>query len=442
MINITRIVGDFDEAKFKDVISRPLFADEEIARLVTEIVRTVREGGDQAVFEYARKFDGVDLTGENLRVSKEELKHAYEKTEKEFLLALKAAKRNILSFHRKRRSRTWSYSKEGIVLGQLIIPIARVGIYVPGGQAAYPSTVLMNAIPPLVAGVSEIAMCVPAQKSGEVNPFTLVAASEVGVEEIYKVGGAQAIAAMAYGTESIRKVDKICGPGNIYVTLAKKAVMGEVGIDMLAGPSEILVLADENASPRFIAADMLAQAEHDPRASALLATNSEELANAVGLELEHQVEELERSDIARRSLQENGRIFILDSLEVAIRLVNAIAPEHLELAVANPRDSLSKIRNAGAIFLGNYSPEAVGDYVAGPSHVLPTAGTARFASPLNPDDFVKKSSIISYSKESLRKAAPLVREIAKAEGLEAHARSVSIRLESESDAGDHGEPEA
>jgi histidinol dehydrogenase len=436
MINITRIVGDFDEAKFKEVISRPLFADEEIARLVAEIVRTVRERGDQALLEYTKKFDGVDLSSDTLRVSEEERQEAYAKISKEFLSALRAAERNIFSFHRKKLSKSWSYSKEGIVLGQLVLPITRVGIYVPGGQAAYPSTVLMNAIPPLVAGVSEIAMCVPAQRSGEVNSFTLVAASEVGIEEIYKVGGAQAIAAMAYGTESIRRVDKICGPGNIYVTLAKKMVMGEVGIDMLAGPSEILVLADEKASPRFIAADMLAQAEHDPRASAFLVTHSEELAEAVKLELEHQVEELERGEIARQSLQENGRIFVLDSLEVATKLVNAIAPEHLELAVANPRRLLSQIRNAGAIFLGSYSPEAVGDYVAGPNHVLPTAGTARFSSPLNPDDFVKKSSIISYSKESLRKAAPLIEEIAAAEGLEAHARSVSIRLEKTDDASD------
>lgn len=431
MINTTRIVGDFDEAKFKDVISRPLFRDEAVAKAVSEIVEEVRNKGDRALIEYTKKFDGVNLSGEGLAVTGEECKEATAEVSQEFLAALRTAKRNIFSFHRKKLSKSWSYSKDGIVLGQLILPISRVGIYVPGGQAAYPSTVLMNAIPPLVAGVSEIAMCVPAQKSGKINPFTLAAAAEVGIEEIYKAGGAQAIAAMAYGTESIRRVDKICGPGNIYVTLAKKMVMGEVGIDMLAGPSEVLVLADEEASPRFIAADMLSQAEHDPRASAFLVTDSEELAEEVKLELEQQVRELERSEIARQSLQENGRIFILDSMEIAIKLVNALAPEHLELAVAKPRRLLSGIRNAGAIFLGTYTPEAVGDYIAGPNHVLPTAGTARFSSPLNPDDFVKKSSVIFYSKESLNRAAQHIARLAEAEGLEAHARSVSIRLEKE-----------
>ncbi len=429
MITATRIVGDFEISKFYDVIARPLLEDKEAAEAVSRIVETVRKEGDEALFKYMKEFDDVDLTDKGLAVTPEEQEEAYKLVSSDFVSAIKAAKRNIISFHRRNISKSWSYSKDGIILGQLVSAISRVGIYVPGGQAAYPSSVLMNAIPPQVAGVAEIAMCVPAQKTGKVNPYTLVATAELGLKEIYRVGGAQSIAAMAYGTKTIRRVDKICGPGNIYVTLAKKMVMGDVGIDMLAGPSEIVVLADEQAPADFIAADMLAQAEHDPRASAFLLTTSEKLAEEVKYELNEQLQELSRKEIIAQSLKQNGRIFILDSLDIALKLVNALAPEHLELMVDKPRTLLSQIKNAGAIFLGFQSPEAVGDYVAGPNHILPTLGTARFSSPLDTTDFLKKSSIIFYSSESLKKASSYIEVIAEAEGLDAHANSVRIRVE-------------
>lgn len=428
MISVTKIVGDFEINRFRDVIARPLLEDKKAAEAVSEIVEKVRVEGDAALFKYSKEFDGVDLADQGLAVSEEERKEAYSLVNSDFVSALRAAKRNITSFHRKNIPKSWSYSKDGIILGQLVCAITRVGIYVPGGQATYPSSVLMNAIPPQVAGVEEIAMCVPAQKTGKVNPYTLVAADEVGLKEIYKVGGAQAIAALAYGTETIRRVDKICGPGSIYVTLAKKVVMGDVGIDMLAGPSEIVVLADENASAQFIAADILAQAEHDAKASAFLITISEQLAEEVKHELEQQLLELSRKEIISKSLKENGRIFILDSLEIALKLVNALAPEHLEIMVNKPRKMLSQIRNAGAIFLGSYSPEAVGDYIAGPNHILPTLGTARFSSPLNTADFYKNSSIIFYSQDSLKRASSYIEAIAEAEGLDAHANSVKVRV--------------
>lgn len=434
MIPVIRIKGKINSEEIERMVPRNILRNEETIALVKKIIEDVRERKDEALFEYTLKFDGADLRSKGLLVSEEEIEKAYGIVSKKFVSSIKKAKKNIIAYHKKKLSKSWKWTKDGIILGQIIQPISRVGIYVPGGQAAYPSSVLMNAIPPQVVGVEEIAMCVPPDSSGEVNPYTLVAAGEMGLTEIYKAGGAQAIGAFAYGTETIKRVDKISGPGNIYVTLAKKMVVGEVGIDMLAGPSEIVILADEKANPLFVAADMLAQAEHDAKASAILITTSEELAEKVKEELISQTDNLKRKEIIEKSLSESGKIILVDSIDAGIKIVNLIAPEHLELNVENPSyliDSSNpdRVKNAGAIFLGAYTPESLGDYMAGPNHILPTAGAARFSSPLNPDDFVKKSSLIFCTEEKLKTMAKSIETIARAERLDAHANSVKVRVE-------------
>ncbi|WP_366922844.1 histidinol dehydrogenase [Metallumcola ferriviriculae] len=401
----------------------------EVERAVRSIINKVREEGEDGLLELRQRFDGVP-SARPLRVQAEEINQAYQMVDDSFRRALQQAKENIYRFHRKQERKTWFSTEEsGPSLGQLIRPIDRVGIYVPGGTATYPSSVLMNAIPARVAGVKEIAMVTPPDRDGNVPAPTLVAAAEVGITEIYRVGGAHAIAALAYGTRSIKPVDKITGPGNAYVTLAKKQVYGQVGIDMLAGPSEILVVADGNANARFAAADLLSQAEHDVLARPLMVTDSAILAAAVREEIERQLKRLSRQDIARQSIDNHGVIFVENDWENIWQLVNAIAPEHLELLVVNPMKMLGRVRHAGAVFLGPYSPEPVGDYVAGPNHVLPTGGTARFYSPLNVDTFIKKSSVISFSKKDLVKEAENIISLARVEGLDAHARAVQARLE-------------
>jgi histidinol dehydrogenase len=401
-------------------------------RAVAEIVEAVRREGDAALLRYTASFDGVTLTPDTLRVEAEEIQAAYGQVEPAFLEALRQAAANIRAFHEKQKKNSWmDVAPDGTMLGMMIRPLRRVGLYVPGGKAAYPSSVLMNAIPAKVAGVPEIAMVTPPATGGQegINPYILVAAAEAGVTEIYRVGGAQAIAALAYGTASIRAVDKICGPGNIYVALAKRAVFGAVAIDSIAGPSEIVVLADDSASPQYVAADMLSQAEHDEMASAILVTTSEALARAVETELARQLATLPRKAIAEKSLAQYGGILLVDSLEEGVDTVNKLAPEHLEVITSDPMALLGRIETAGAIFLGPYSTEPVGDYYAGPNHILPTNGTARFSSPLNVDDFLKKSSLIQYSREALRRDAPGIAALARHEGLEGHARAVEIRME-------------
>ncbi|WP_068777210.1 histidinol dehydrogenase [Paenibacillus sp. FJAT-26967] len=399
---------------------------------VRTIIAAVRSEGDRALRRLSKEFDGVDL--QELRVSEAEIEAAYDHVDAEFIEALRQAAANIRAFHEKQKRVSWmDLQDNGSLLGQIIRPLQRVGLYVPGGKAAYPSSVLMNAIPALVAGVPEIVMVTPPATAGEegINPHILVAAAEAGVREIYRVGGAQAVAALAYGTESIRAADKIVGPGNIYVALAKRAVFGVVDIDMIAGPTDIVVLADEAADPEFIAADLLAQAEHDELSPAILVTPSRTLAQQVRSEVERQLGLLPRKAIAAVSVAEKGAIVVVADLDEGIRVVNAIAPEHTELLVADPFAVLPRIENAGAIFLGAYSPEPVGDYFAGPNHVLPTNGTARFSSPLNVDDFIKKSSVISYSKEALLANGRQIMTLARNEGLEGHARAIEVRLQKE-----------
>ena len=370
---------------------------------VNDIIQNVREKRDEAIFEYTLKFDGATIDQDNIRVTEEEIKEAYEQVDPKLLDVIRKALVNIRDYHTKQKQYSWFDSDEsGIILGQKVTPLKTVGVYVPGGKAVYPSSVLMNVIPAKVAGVSNIIMTTPCGKDGKVYPSTLVAAKEAGVDAIYKVGGAQAIAALAFGTESIPKVDKIVGPGNIYVALAKKAVFGYVSIDSIAGPSEIMVLADETANPRFVAADLLSQAEHDEMASAILVTTSETLAEQVSVEVDKFVATLSRKEIIQKSLDNYGYILVADTMQDAIDTVNEIASEHLELVTKNPFETMTKIRNAGAIFIGEYSSEPLGDYFAGPNHVLPTNGTAKFFSPLSVDDFIKKSSIISYSREALK----------------------------------------
>lgn len=399
---------------------------------VKDILAHVRAEGDKAVFAYTKQFDGADLSVENIRVTPEEEEQAYNKVSPELLCVIRKSLQNIRAYHERQVKQSWFTTDEsGKFLGQKITALNRVGVYVPGGKAAYPSTVLMNIIPAKVAGVPEIIMCTPCQKDGCVNPTTLVAAKEAGADVIYKVGGAQAIAAMAYGTTSIPKVDKIVGPGNIYVALAKRAVYGHVAIDSVAGPSEIMVLADETANERYVAADLLSQAEHDELASAILVTTSEKLASAVSEEVDGFVGNLSRKDIITKSLENFGRILIADSMEDAIEAVNEIASEHLEIITADPFMTMTKIKNAGAIFLGPYSSEPLGDYFAGPNHVLPTNGTAKFFSALSVDDFIKKSSVICYSKEALSAVHKDIETFAKAEGLTAHANSIAVRFEEE-----------
>ncbi len=396
---------------------------------VEEILREVRERGDAAVFDYTKRFDKAELTKDTIRVTEEEIAEAYEKLPARTVEVIRKAIVNIRSYHEKQRRNSWFDAQpDGTILGQKITPIASVGVYVPGGKAAYPSSVLMNVLPAKVAGVSRIAMVTPPGPDGKIYEGTLVAAKEAGVTEIYKVGGAQAIGALAYGTESIPKVDKIVGPGNIYVALAKKAVYGHVSIDSIAGPSEILVLADETANPTYVAADLLSQAEHDELASAILITTSKELAEKVSAEVDRFVAQLTRKSILEKSLENYGYILLADSMDDAIETVNAIASEHLEIVTKDAFTVMTKVRNAGAIFIGEYSSEPLGDYFAGPNHVLPTNGTAKFFSPLEVDDFIKKSSIISYSREALEPIHEDIIDFAKAEGLTAHANSIAVRF--------------
>ena len=390
----------------------------------------VRIRGDEAVFEYTKKFDKAELSFENLRVTDDEIKEAYDTADPALLDVIKKAIVNIKSFHEKQKQNSWfESSDDGVILGQKVTPMENVGVYVPGGKAAYPSSVLMNVVPAKVAGVENIYMCTPCSGDGKVPASTLVAAHEAGVDVIYKVGGAQAIAAMAFGTESIKKVDKITGPGNIYVALAKKAVFGHVSIDSIAGPSEILVLADETADPRYVAADLLSQAEHDELASAILISTSRDLAEKVSAEIDKFVKGLSRKEIITKSLENYGHLFVASDMSSAIDAVNAIASEHLEIVTADPFSVMTRIKHAGAIFLGTYSSEPLGDYMAGPNHVLPTNGTARFFSALSVDDFIKKSSIISYSREALEKIHETIETFAECEGLTAHANSIAVRFE-------------
>lgn len=397
---------------------------------VSAIIDDIKSRRDEAVFEYTKKFDGYDLNADNIIVTEDEIKAAYEEIDAGLVEIIRKALVNIRNYHAKQKRNSWfDATPDGTILGQKITPLARVGVYVPGGKAAYPSSVLMNVVPAKVAGVDEIIMCTPPGKDGKIYCGTLVAAKEAGVDVIYKVGGAQAIAAMAYGTESVPKVDKIVGPGNIYVALAKKTVYGQVGIDSIAGPSEIMVLADESANPRFVAADLLSQAEHDELASAILVTTSRELAEKVSEETEGFLRELSRRQIIEKSLENYGYILLAKDMDEAVAVVNEIASEHLELVTKDPFQTMTKIRNAGAIFLGEYSSEPLGDYFAGPNHVLPTNGTAKFFSPLEVDDFIKKSSIISYSREALGAIHTDIEKFAQAEGLTAHANSIKVRFE-------------
>lgn len=397
---------------------------------VAEIIDKVREEGDSALFSYTKKFDKWEMNADNIRVTETEIEEAFAETEDKFIEVMKRAAANITAFHQKQLRNSWIDTKpDGSILGQRLLPIGISGIYVPGGKAAYPSSVLMNVLPAKVAGVGRIIMATPAGANGKVNPGTLVAAKIAGVNEIYKVGGAQAIAAMAFGTQSIPKVDKITGPGNIFVALAKKACFGYVSIDSIAGPSEILVIADETANPRYVAADLLSQAEHDELASAILITTSKKLAEEVSMQIEGFLKELSRAKIIRESLNNYGYILLADSLEDAIAAANEIASEHLEILTRDPYYVMTKIQNAGAIFLGEYSSEPLGDYYAGPNHILPTNGTAKFFSPLNVDDFMKKTSIISYSREALERAHNDIEAFAEKEGLTAHANSVRVRFQ-------------
>ncbi|BAD65582.1 MULTISPECIES: histidinol dehydrogenase [Shouchella] len=402
-------------------------SEAEIATVNT-IIETVKKEGDQALVDYTQQFDGVELT--DLCVTKAELDNAYRHIDQPVLAAIRQAIANVRAFHEQQKAKSWfQTAPDGTILGQRVTPLDAVGVYVPGGKAAYPSSIIMNVVPAQVAGVKDISMVSPSGKNGTLPPAVLATAAELGVHTIYKLGGAQAVAALAYGTETVRPVDKITGPGNKYVALAKRAVFGDVAIDMIAGPSEICVLADEKANPAYVAADLLSQAEHDEDATAVLVTPSRKLAEAVQQETARQLATLPRKEIAGRALEQFGALYVTASLAQAIEVVNQLAPEHLEIATEEPLALLGRVKHAGAIFLGSYSAEPVGDYFAGPNHVLPTNGTARFASPLSVDDFVKKSSIISYSKTALAENGKAITELARLEGLEAHARAIDIRLE-------------
>lgn len=414
----------------KDLLKRSPSSYGTYEQTVSEIVNNVKENGDKAVFEYTEKFDHFALNSGNIRVTEEEIKEAYMEIPEELIEVYRHSAANIRTFHEKQLRQSFIETRpDGSILGQRITPIEKAGVYVPGGKAAYPSSVLMNVIPAKVAGVPKIVMTTPCNKEGKVNAGTLVAADIAGVDEIYKVGGAQAIAALAFGTESIPKVDKITGPGNIFVALAKKAVYGHVSIDSVAGPSEILVLADETANPRYVAADLLSQAEHDELASAILITTSKDLAEKVSKEVDGFTETLERREIILKSLSNYGYILVAENMEDAIAAANDIASEHLEILTKNPYETMTKIKNAGAIFMGEYSSEPLGDYFAGPNHILPTNGTARFFSPLSVDDFIKKTSLISFSKDALEKVHTEIEAFAKSEGLTAHANSIKVRFE-------------
>lgn len=424
-------VSDLAQAEVTELLESRSLDNSEAEGSVREIVSRVRQEGDSAVLAFTERFDKVAMRPSDLRVDPDEIEAALRGMPEGFVKALDLARERIIAYHQKQRRRSMSMSRLGGMLLELTRPLARVGAYVPGGTASYPSSVLMNVLPAQVAGVEEIAVFVPPAADGNINAPTLAAASRAGVTEIYKVGGAQAIAAMAYGTETIKRVDKITGPGNLFVTLAKKQLQGVVGIDMIAGPSEIVVLADETANPVFVAADMLGQAEHDSLAMSVLVTTSKGLAESVKVELRQQAAGLKRRDIAEQSLNNHGAIFICPTVEFGLDLVNLIAPEHLEIMlsdVGSVKEITGKVKNAGAIFLGHWTPEAVGDYVAGPNHVLPTSGTARFYSPLGVDDFLKKSHVVLYSKKGLKKVSREIITLAELEGLEAHARSVELRL--------------
>ena len=430
-MRIVKLNEDSKKNILEDLLKRSPNNYDQYADSVNEILSNVKENGDKAIFDYTKKFDGADINAENILVTKEEIQEAYDSLEnKELVDIIRKSLNNIKVYHEKQKQYSWFDSKpDGSLLGQKVTPIARVGVYVPGGKAAYPSSVLMNVIPAKVAGVEEIVMVTPPGKDGKVNPNTLIAANEAGVDKIYKVGGAQAIGALAYGTESIKKVDKIVGPGNIFVALAKKAVFGFVSIDSIAGPSEILVLADETANPKYVAADLLSQAEHDELASAILVTTSEELANEVSKWVDKFVKELSRTEIMEKSLENYGYILVAETMDDAIDAANEIASEHLEILTKNPFDTMTRVKNAGAMFLGEYSSEPLGDYFAGPNHVLPTNGTAKFFSPLSVDDFIKKSSVIYYSREALEPVHKDIEFFANQEQLTAHANSMKVRFE-------------
>lgn len=429
-MRIVELTKDTMQNVLEDLLKRSPNSYGEFEGRVTEIIQNVKNDRDKAVFDYTRRFDGADIVAENIRVTEEEIQEAYEQVDKSLVEVIRKALVNIRSYHEKQRQYSWFDSKpDGTMLGQKVTPLSKVGVYVPGGKAVYPSSVLMNIVPAKAAGVEKIIMTTPPGKDGKVNPSTLVAAHEAGADEVYKAGGAQAIAALAFGTESIPKVDKIVGPGNIYVALAKKAVYGHVSIDSVAGPSEILVLADETANPRFVAADLLSQAEHDEMASAILITTSLELAKEVSKEVDAFTAELSRKEIIQKSLDNYGYILIAENMEDAIDTVNEIASEHLEIVTKDPFQVMTKIKNAGAIFIGEYSSEPLGDYFAGPNHVLPTNGTAKFFSPLSVDDFIKKSSIIYYSREALEPIHEDIIKFATAEQLTAHANSIKVRFE-------------
>lgn len=414
----------------EDLLKRSPNSYGEFEQRVADIVENVKENKDKAIFDYTERFDGVKVDAQTIRVTQDEIKEAYEQVSDELLQIIRKALKNIEDYHVMQRQQSWFHSTpKGTILGQKVTPLEKAGVYVPGGKAVYPSSVLMNIMPAKVAGVDRIIMTTPPGKDGKVCPTTLVAATEAGATEVYKVGGAQAIAALAYGTESIPKVDKIVGPGNIYVALAKKAVYGHVSIDSIAGPSEILVIADETANPRYVAADLLSQAEHDEMASAILITTSQELADKVSVEVDKFTAELSRKEIIQKSLDNYGYILVADSMDDAIAAANEIASEHLEIQTKDPYNVMTKIRNAGAIFIGEYSSEPLGDYFAGPNHVLPTNGTAKFFSPLSVDDFIKKSSIISYSREALEEVHKDIVKFAESEQLTAHANSIQVRFE-------------
>ncbi len=429
-MRIVTLTSETKQNLLENLLKRSTNDYGEYEKVVAEIIEQVKSRKEEAIFEYSRKFDKCELTKETFEVTRAEIEEAYTQIDAHFIEVMKASAANIRAYHEKQKRNSWFDAKEdGTILGQKITPMHSVGVYVPGGKAAYPSTTLMNVVPAKVAGVPNIIMTTPAGADGKVNAATLVAADIAGVDRIFKVGGAQAIAALAYGTDMIPKVDKIVGPGNIFVALAKRAVYGHVSIDSIAGPSEILVLADETATPRYVAADLLSQAEHDEMASAILITTSAELAQKVSDEIDGFLTQLSRRAIIEKSLENYGYILVAPDMNTAIEAVNEIASEHLEILTANPFDTMTKVRNAGAIFLGEYSSEPLGDYYAGPNHVLPTNGTAKFFSPLNVDDYVKKSSIISYSREALEKVHEDIELFAQKEGLTAHANSIHVRFE-------------
>lgn len=429
-MRIVTLTSETKQNLLENLLKRSTNDYGEYEKVVAEIIEQVKSRKEEAIFEYSLKFDKCELTKETFEVTRAEIEEAYTQIDAHFIEVMKASAANIRAYHEKQKRNSWFDAKEdGTILGQKITPMHSVGVYVPGGKAAYPSTTLMNVVPAKVAGVPNIIMTTPAGADGKVNAATLVAADIAGVDRIFKVGGAQAIAALAYGTDMIPKVDKIVGPGNIFVALAKRAVYGHVSIDSIAGPSEILVLADETATPRYVAADLLSQAEHDEMASAILITTSAELAQKVSDEIDGFLTQLSRRAIIEKSLENYGYILVASDMNTAIEAVNEIASEHLEILTANPFDTMTKVRNAGAIFLGEYSSEPLGDYYAGPNHVLPTNGTAKFFSPLNVDDYVKKSSIISYSREALEKVHEDIELFAQKEGLTAHANSIHVRFE-------------